>query len=396
LSAQLSAVRIGSMRYDDQTWVTGRSMNGDTYRCSSKVGAYHYCTYNDGDGPGSGNRNIGFVRLSLDLSDVNATSMTLIDSTSGYGPSNKSDLNGWSNGATNKSGGLDFRDGKLYLQVQQQCHDESGGVCAGLSTPGSGVNSTIIVSDDATIASPNHWCNPKTWAAAGNTCPHNATTAAGDPPLGPTADTAIMWPGGSHMADMQPVQYTAGDKTDGNATTCYWISRSSDFANYYLSKVACASIMDVTAWAYYTGAIGGDVGTSGNWCDTSYSACAASHTAIAAGDYPTDVGGVGWTASMVHLPTPWSTYLLVGSKLNGSGTFNQSLFRSPFLTGPFTRITTDAVLGAGAGQNFPQILLDTLVGSTISVISGGANGSGADYSPYWSTYQITKSRRPPR
>lgn len=221
LTAQLSATRTATMRYNDN----GSALFGDTWRCSTKVEGLYYCTWNDGgwyDRLGSASGNIGVGVLSLDLTNVFNTSYHPMSSLTAYGGSGQFNTNGWTNGSGFKSGGLDFRNGgKLYLAVQQQCQGNTGD-CSGLTT-GSGIHTTIIVSDDLAV----HWCNPKTWAANGNTCPHNSTTAKGDPPQGPTLDGAVMWPGNSHMADMQLVQYQASDSADQNSSTCYWLSRSS-------------------------------------------------------------------------------------------------------------------------------------------------------------------------
>lgn len=156
----------------------------------------------------------------------------------------------------------------------------------------------------------------------------------------------------------------------------------------------------MTAWSYYVGPVGGIVSIPDNWCSTSYSACAATQTVIASGDYPRYAGGIGWTATMVHLPHPWNTYLVAGSHVNGNGKFEQRSFCAPAMTGPFTTIATDAVVGT-TGLNFPQPMLDTLTVTgttgTIAVISGGASSDPTNYNPFWSIYALDGGvRRPTR
>jgi hypothetical protein len=406
--AQLSGVRASSMRYNDQTGTTGRVMSGDTLRCGAQtIGGFYYCIYNDGNGPaqsppGIANRNFGYFKLSLDLSNVNNTAITLIDSTTNYGTINQANTNLWINNSTFKTGGIAFFGGNAYVGVHLQCQgtltDCSGAVVGGE------IDSTIIVSTDATSASPNHWCNPKTWAANSNTCPVNATTAGGDPPQGPTADSAVMWPGQTHMGSLLWVQYGSGDTTDNNSTYCYALSNDSILLHRYLSRVPCTSIMDVTTWQYYKGPIAGDVNNSSNWCTGAYSSCAASHTVIDSLNYPNAnyQGGTGYQTTLVHLGAPWNSYAGVSAFNDSAANVHQRLHWAPSMTGPFSPVTMDGLLGTTTGTTpglgFPQLLLDTVTVTdagqkrgTITAISGGeVGGSGPtiDYSPYWSTYTL--------
>jgi hypothetical protein len=398
---QLSAVRTSTMRYNDQTGSTGRCMSGDTFRISQLSGGFYYGSYNDGLGAiacgsfgGIANRNIGFYKLTLDLANVNNTVMTLIDSTAGYGAFNTQNTNGWLNNATFKSGGVSFYGSNLYFAVHLQCQATLVLDCVGGVAGATGVDVTILCSDDLGV----HWSNPKTVAAQGGCALHNATTAGGDPPQGPTADSAVMWAGQSHMSDLQFVNFAAGDSTDGNSTTVYAFTRGTNGLNYYLSKVPKATIQDVTTWSYYVGPLGGDVLNAANWCSTSYAACAATHTVLVSGDYPTYSGGVGYTANMVHLGAPWNVYVTAGTFNDKNAKFHQRLFWSPSMAGPFAPVTMDGITGtgsAGNGLNFPQLLLDTLnvtnstqkIG-TITAISGGGAPTSVDYSPYWSTYTL--------
>jgi hypothetical protein len=376
--------RTQIMRFNDRI---SNHMNGDTYRCTHAVSGVRYCAYNDGTSsggspPGIGDRNVGFFSLVYDPTDVNSTTITFINSTSAYGVKGEENTNGWTNNTTWKSAGVRYISGNIYVAVKQDPSNFQS------------LNVTLIMSPDLG----QHWCNPKTFATGGsggaNTCDSGNWSATGDPPQGPTADSAVLWPSTGPMARPMPVVYTTGDTTDGNPTTCYWVSSDSTFSAYYLAKVACGTgMMTASNWKYFTGAAGSDVTNDANFCTTSYAACKGAMTAL-----PGLYGGYN---SVLHLPAPWNTYYTMADVANTPGvTSKLGVFNSNSLSSTYTLIDTDTDFDM---QNFPQFFWDTLTvvdsGSklgTVTAISGGdySNGDQTNYSPYWNFYTITNTAIP--
>lgn len=371
-----------------------------------------YCAFNDGESPlGVFNRSVGLVTIaSTDLTDVNAISITIINSTADYGVTGAGGILGWPSYRVFKTGGFvhDAPRHLLYWQMNLNCWPDpiTGNQineCAGLPVF-SPLDTYFAVSDDYG----QHWASPKTYALAGNVVPHNSTTAGGDP-LAFADSSYIFWPGVSKMANLMPVQYQASDTTDNNQTCTYFTSAQSNTLAYYLaSQCAITTFMDKTTWGYYTGPKGGDVLNLSNTCTTSYAACAGSMTSLGNG-YDIDVNvynnTMGYT---IHLPAPWNCYLHAGTwaDINGaslpSASYRQRLYWAPSMTGPFTPLTLDPKLTANL--DFGMGWVDTAIVTSMSaktgyitVLSTGSyNGAGAfqscppcpNYSPYFTRYRL--------
>lgn len=371
-----------------------------------------YCAFNDGESPlGVFNRSVGFAALaSTDLTDANATSWTIINTTSAYGVTGSGSINGWPSYRVFKTGGMVYDAPRhlIWWQANVNCWPDpiTGNQineCAGYPVF-SPFDTHWLASDDFG----QHWANPKTWADNGNTVPHNATTAAGDPIA--FADRAyIQWQGPSNMSNLQPIQYQSGDTTDNNTTCTYFITSQSDTLAYYLARqCAITTMMDVSTVSYYVGLKGGDVLNPINWCSTSYAACAASMTSLGNG-YDIDVNvhnnTMGYTS---HLPAPWSVYLHVGTWDNVDGpstpsiAHRQRVYWAPSMNGPYTPLTLDPQLNPNL--DFPMPLIDTLTitdaaqktGTITAISTGSFDGPNAlaacptcpNYSPYFSKYTL--------
>lgn len=382
VSAQVSATRTASMRYNDKS---GSNVDGDTFRCSGKVSSLYYCLFNDGLGAQSATSlNIGLMSLSLDLSNVNNTTFTNLSGTSGYGV--KSELvsggNGWTgySYASWKSGGAWTDGAQLLASPHMQCNADVGGVCPG--SYGLAVNTTIIRSTNFTAGAGNiFFCNPKTIAAA--TCTSNATTKAGDVPQGPTPDTAIMWPGLTKMGNLQFFQYAPGDNANNCGSGGTYVCFTTRGAGYetYLAQVPVATPTDVSTVRYYIGPIGGDFNQADNWCSTSYAACNGSMTAIAyVYGNGTGVNWVGGTPAIAHLPTPFNAYIMVGDcgDATAAGVGHICVTASKAPTGPWSPITIDNSLGIGlpAGNTFVTAAGSGYTNGTYTVTATGGTGSG--------------------
>jgi hypothetical protein len=365
-----------------------------------------YCAFNDGESPlGVFNRSVGFVAIaSTDLTSANATSVTIINTTADYGVTGSGSINGWPAYRVFKTGGMVYDAPRhlIYWQANVNCWAQTS-ECAAYPVF-SPFDTHWLASDDFG----QHWCNPKTWSTNSNSCPHNATTAAGDPIA--FADRAsIQWQGASNMSNLLPVQFQSGDTADNNATCNYFLTSQSDTLAYYLAKqCAITTLMDVTTYSYYVGPKYGDVLNSSNWCSTSYAACAASMTSLGNG-YDIDVNvhnnTMGYTS---HLPAPWNTYIHVGTwdDVNGPSTpsiaHRQRVYWAPSMTGPYTPLTLDPQLNANL--DFPMFLLDTLTitdatqktGTITAISTGSFDGPNAlaacptcpNYSPYFSKYTL--------
>ncbi len=381
-TAQVSATRTATMRYNDKS---GSNVDGDTFRCSNKVSGLYYCLFNDGLGPQSATTlNIGFMSLSLDTSNVNNTTFTLLSGTSGYGIKSAlvSTGNGWTgySYASWKSGGV-WTDGtQMLVSPHMQCNSDVGGVCPG--TYGLAVNTTIIRSTNFSAGAGNvFFCNPKTIAAA--TCTSNATTKAGDVPQGPTPDTAIMWPGLTKMGNLQFIQYAPGDNADDCGSGGTWVcfqTRGAGYETYY-ARCPVASPTDVSTCQYYVGPIGGNFGQADNWCSTSYAACNGSMTVI--GYVYTNGTGVNWmgaTPTIAHLGAPFNCYVTIGdvgdATTAGAGHLTITQAKSP--AGPWSPVTLDDALGIGltAGNVTLTAAGSGYTNGTYTLTASGGTGSG--------------------
>lgn len=410
LQAQVSAVLKSTMRYNDKPSDLVHALAvGDTWRCSMKISSLYYCSWNDGTGPGTiASRSVGFSTLSLDLASVTNTSFTRVqnagvDSTIDFGITGSGSINGWGSAQVFKSGGFYYNvsQGLLYWQQSNNCWDPTQ---CNTYTPHLGVFSPtfswITVSDDLGL----HWCNPVTWVANTNTCPHNATTAKGDPLAFADRATANVWQDTlastiNNMANLEFVQFQSTDTTDQNQTYAYAFATQANTLQYYLARVPVATVNIQAGYQYYIGPVAGDVNLAANWCTTSYAVCAPSMTGLGNG-YDINVNNANNTSgTMAHLPAPWNCYLTVMTWADNAadgGQYHQRLGWAPSMTGPFTPLTMDA--HDIANWSFPQILLDTLVitdavqkTGEISVIMGGSfnNFFGfEDYSPYFATYTL--------
>lgn len=379
----------GVSRYNDQTPTTGRSTNGDTYRCTQAIPTLsgdEICTYNDGFGsnPGGFTQNAGLLRLHFDWTSPTNTSAVAINTLGGLGGKTQTNTNGWNDGLTWKTGGIYYQQSTnlTYLFIHRQC-DLSGGCPTplGLSAWESMQGSIIVSPDVYNGTATPHWCNPATMAAHSNVCASPWWNQNGDPPLGPTPSSDTMWPGENHAGKLIFVMFQNGDTTDNSGTWGYALAGSGDKSSTYLYRFPWTSVQTVSTWQYYKGPIGGDyVNTPANWCAGTQAACEPSQTAMGAIITNTQ------PPTMTHLPSPWNAYLI--------GFPGNEIISATGISGPYAVQTTNAL---PTGQVFISLLLGSLISANpsqpngigqIPIISGSDFTLGtANYSIYL-TYMI--------
>jgi hypothetical protein len=240
--------------YNDQftgsdSWAdTGLSFQGDTLFSAWTLSGAVYLTWNDGWGAstsgglsGGCSANMGIATLSADL-----TTATQKNCMSSFGTLGQTNTGGWSDGSDWKSGGvIDVEDGStaegLYWSVFRQ--DPSG--------PYTRTNSSIMYSSNGGTT----WCAP---GHSGASC-----SANGDAPAANTAEF-------TSLPTMYFVEYEKGATgsltVDCQNSYIYSYSTTGDFTATYLMRAARGSNLQLAAnWQYYSGAIGGNACTSGNW-----------------------------------------------------------------------------------------------------------------------------------
>lgn len=210
-----------------------------------------YLTWNDGWGASTGgaasggcSANVGLTTLSSDLSLATAKNCM-----TSFGTQNQQNTGGWTDNYTWKSGGIIYiNDGStptgLYWNVMRQL---------GVS-PFTRANASIMYSTDGGTT----WCAP---GHSGGSC-----STTGDPPAANTAEF-------TSLPTMNFVQYEKGGTgaltVDCQNSYIYSFSTTGDFASTYLMRAARGSnLQSAGSWQYYTGVIGGDACSLGNWSST--------------------------------------------------------------------------------------------------------------------------------
>lgn len=227
------------------------------------------CTFNDGNTKAGSSRNIGFYNVTkLDMSSAANTAFADLNSMDGYGTGAAHDTpTGWAGQGTTgqgtdyswKSGHPIAVNGWILLPILRQTGPAffQGG------------DSTIIASPDGGL----HWCNPYTYANHSGSpgCDSANWSATGDAPLPPSHGSYTATPSSIMWKDVTPYNgstnragrlyffnYCQNNSCTGsphNADTYLYAfaSNGRQTANI-LGRVAknINSIMDVTAWKWYT------------------------------------------------------------------------------------------------------------------------------------------------
>lgn len=282
-----------------------------------------FMTWNDGWGPsdsgassGGCSRNIGLSTISSDL--TTAAKVNCMDS---FGTIAQANTGGWTDGKTWKSGGiLAINDGStaagLYWSVMRQLD----------TPPWTRTFGSIMYSSDGGTT----WCNP---AASCST--------SGAPPAANTGEF-------TDTPTLGFVQYEQGAtgtlNVDCQGSYIYAYGTTGDFTNAYLLRGARGTnLQSFSNWQYYSGAVGGDVCTSGNWTSTFTSA--------------TKLIGTGTTVdtSSTYVATYIAGfgYLLAETETNGT-----VLYKSSKLTGPWAEAYADGK--DGQAFSFVSPILSTM------------------------------------
>lgn len=230
-------------RYNDQVSGqnglpnNGRFTSGDTFVYTQTFSGNLLVSVNDGGGGAnvSSGRNVFMQNVSSDL--LNQTTQNLFTD---YGTSTQQNTNGWTDGATWKSGGLWARGSNVFFSVYREV--DSG------NFPGQ--SASLLMSQDGGLT----WCNSShvvSQACSGNASVSGSTA---DAPISPLA----MWPTGIRSVDeinYCQAQSVSCPNVDSNSTYAYMFGWASDFTGFYLLRIPVGQVADlnVSEYQYSTG-----------------------------------------------------------------------------------------------------------------------------------------------
>jgi Concanavalin A-like lectin/glucanases superfamily len=349
---------------------------GDTWYSAWASGGTQYISFNDGQGfspsggigsggggceQGSGfGANIGFATIDASLqAGTNVNCMT----SAGY--ASQTNTGGWTDNATWKSTGvLAINDGATttgtYWAVQRQLD----------SSPWTPSNASIMFSADGGVT----WCAP---GHTGGSCNTN-----GDAPAANTGEFNANF---LLLAFLEYEQGATGAlSVDCNPSYIYAYGGNSTYTSWILGRVARGTNLQTAAnWTFYTGAVGGNPCSSGNW---SSSSSGATTLLSFAG------GGINFVPALIYI----SGY---GYVLASNDQSNDVLFYSAATnTGPWKLQYFEPSAVNGGPYNFTQPMLASLQtvpnGYAVQVVTGGSytrdtNNTSTPYSPYFRTLTIT-------
>jgi hypothetical protein len=217
------------------------------------------------------------------------------------------------------------------------------------------------------------WCNSAD-------CP--TTNANGDAP--PSTVAAEFT---TNFLAIDFMQYEQGGtgvlNVDCNPTYIYAYGANSARSIFILGRVARGTNLQLASnWSFYTGAIGGNPCTSGNW--SSSSSGATTLYSSSTGEAQPAIVYIGGTVG--YLMSMWDT------------SNNIYLYTAPANTGPWSLQYFEAGASNGGPYAFPQPLLSTLTSVTggyrIELVMTGnysrdTDNSSTPYSPYFRLLTIT-------
>jgi hypothetical protein len=338
---------------------TGYYWRGDTNYYAWATDGTNYATWNDGDGPTSSgfsgcSSNIGVATIASNLQSALYTNCM-----SSMGTLGETNTGGWTDGYTWKSAGITYiNDGStptgLYWSVFRDLD----------SSPYTKANGSIMYSADGGTT----WCAP---GHSGGTCNTN-----GDAPAANTAEF-------TSLPVLYFVQYEQG--SSGTLTVdcqnSYIYAYGLDgalSANYLMRADRGTNLQTASNWQYYSGVIGGNACTSGNWSSSFSRATQFAPTAWS-----------GLSPAVVYV----SGYGYVSGSITISGATGSVFYTATSITGPWTQIYVETV----PLYSFVAPILSTLQSSggtyTMYVgFSGNAiydNGGVSAYSPHFRLMTIT-------
>jgi hypothetical protein len=366
--------------------------------------------------------NVGVLQLdTFSWSSASAAHITKVNCMASYGTSGGASNApaGWnghltsgdsvSNAGTWKNRVPFSKGGSLYVPVERQ-----------ISAGGPSVHdATFIMSPD----SGKHWCNPYTYAnrAGGPGCDSSNWVADGDAPKCDAASSStpctnaayldsnhssIMWkalPYGTENWNWVNYGYQDGgtaptginDGCDPAAYTCFMLADGS------LARVPNGSIMDVTAWKYYTcPSISQNSRCPGsnpaNWTSSFAARTAVTYLSYYQGTYGTTFTNM---YSVLYLKE-FGSYVMTG--ITYSSPWSVDFATAPTIQGPWTTIYKSTTPGpAGQGQpnaaffSAAPALGYTVVTANPPHVQLGASGNsyaGTAGSPQMSVWDLVPGR----
>ena len=323
--------------YNDQNGANGRSnywpsttraTEGDTGYSTWDSAGNIFLTFADGTGYGQNGLTSGCLinsfgnNVGLATINANLTLATNVNCFSSMGGAGGTNTGGWTDGWVWKNSGLiAINDGRtkpgIYLSVHRQFDDIGAGIYTSPFPLGS---DTIMYSPDAGV----------TWCAPGHTIVAGTCNTNGDAPAPNTYEFQ------SPFLDVQYIQYEQGG-TGAMAVDCqnnyiYAYGSTTDFTRYILGRVARGTDLQVAAnWTYYTGAVGGNVCTSGSWGSVATSGTVLYSLPVPSFSQPT----TNFMPAIVYIPG-WGYLMTIN---NGIDTliFN----RAPSPSGPWSTVYTE-------------------------------------------------------
>jgi hypothetical protein len=273
--AQFTMTLGPTLSYNDQnSGVNGWPNNGrhddrDTTRACWSNDNKTYLTGNDGTGPQfslTGGRNLFLTTLSDFINPAAGILSSVVNSMDDFGTITQLNTNGWTDGFSWKTGGVDCFNSKIIISAARQRP----------GAPYDGGNMSLIWSGDHGAT----WCNGEHTNHTTGVCTITPS-ATGDAPT----SGAAQWDLTTNIYHIYPVQYGQDSAipvtTENNNTYKYVYADSGDLQHIYVGRVLLTDYekFDPTLYSWYSGgtctsngswgAVGGKVGiepaaTSGN------------------------------------------------------------------------------------------------------------------------------------
>lgn len=356
-------MRMGPpLNYNDQAagfngWPNnGRYIDLDTLRTTWADDDKTYATGNDGFGINLGfgfsGRNMFLFSISDFTTPANGVLATLVNSMDDYGTATQLNTNGWTDGFSWKTDGLESQNGRLYWQAARQ---DPGNYFA--------YNASIIWSDDHG----GTWCNGQHTNHTTGACTITPS-ATGDAPTGGQG----QWAPATGIGYLKWIQYgkdgVGGPVLENNTTYKYGIASSSDITHLYTFRLLLSDMrkVDPTTYQWY----------KGGSCTADSSWGAPGDTSVKIATEPTGSTQVFPSSAPIYMPAFGKYIMWAGSDVLPQLGF----FQSTSACGPWTLVLQTNMVEQTVQWFAP--ILKSLSGNTITFIhSSSVSGRDTSYPP---------------